>query len=114
MTELTRRGRTDSGLGSSPSSVAAEVGEEEGGGCWWVLLRFREAERREREAAMSEVERRWWMIGKRSRYELELVIERGFEEGERRRTKRSSEIRDESKAAKSREFIFSLFFLSRI
>lgn len=59
---------------------------------WWVRLRFLERERRKREEMISEVERKWWIRGKSFSWELggELVRERGFEEGKRRRRRRVS------------------------
>lgn len=72
-------------------------------------MRFREIERSEREAAIPCEERKWWRRGKIFALELELELEdreSGVEEGKMRRsTRRSSEIKEESKAANFRDSI---------
>ena len=91
--------------GADPDTALAWVGSSEFGE--WVRLRFLEKEdKREKVAEVSEVERKWWRRGKKNWWveEKELRREKGVEEGQkRRRSKRSWETREESKAAKARE-----------
>jgi len=109
----------ESGIRVRPSrrpswgSSSSWVGPESGSGKW-VRLRFREIERSEREAAIPCEERKWWRRGKIFALELELEFEdreSGVEEAKRRRrSRRSWEITEESKAANFRESMFFLLF----
>lgn len=107
MAELTRSSRE---VGSAPPPPSSSAGESDSAKL--VRFRFLEKGRRESEAAISEEERKWWSRGKMFPMELELEL-RGFEEGKRwRRRRRSWEIKEERRAARARESIFSLLDLS--
>lgn len=117
----------ESGIRVRPSrcpswgSCSSWVGPESGSGKW-VRLRFREIVRSEREAAIPCEASKWWRRGKifalelELKWELELEFEdreSGVEDGKRRRmSRRSWEIKEESKAANFRDsIVFFLFFV---